>query len=97
MPTLRERAKTLESPANPTHQTDNGQAQTTGTQEVSLYEQSREERIKENRERMMKLGIFDLSLKLNSVISTKRTARTRNTAPRPSPTPPSGPARRSSR
>jgi len=46
---------------------------------------------------MMKLGIFDLSLKLNSVISTKRTARTRNTAPRPSPTPPSGPARRSSR
>ncbi|XP_062156761.1 uncharacterized protein LOC133864440 [Alnus glutinosa] len=97
MPTLRERAKTLESPANPTHQTDNGQAQTTETQEVSLYEQSREERIKENRERMMKLGIFDLSLKLNSVISTKRTARTRNTAPRPSPTPPSGPARRSSR
>ncbi|XP_059458036.1 uncharacterized protein LOC132187663 [Corylus avellana] len=97
MPTLRERAQTLESPANHTHQTHNDQAQTTETQEVSLYEQSREERIKENRERMMKLGIFDLSLKVNSVISTKRTARTRNTALRPSRTPPSGPARRSSR
>ncbi|KAG6666366.1 uncharacterized protein LOC122306418 [Carya illinoinensis] len=97
MPTLRNRAQTLQSPANPSHNILNGQAQTTETQKVSLYEQSREERIKENRERMQKLGIFDLSLKINSVISTRRTPKNRNTTPRSSPARSSGPIRRSSR
>ncbi|KAL5708800.1 hypothetical protein ACHQM5_019557 [Ranunculus cassubicifolius] len=39
---------------------------------VSGYEQCREKRIKENMERMQKLGLFDLSSKLNSAITTSR-------------------------
>ncbi|XP_021751823.1 cell division cycle-associated protein 7-like [Chenopodium quinoa] len=67
---------------------------------VSNYEQTREHRIKENRERLQKLGIVDLSLQLKSIVATKRTPRRtqfdRNT---PLKSPPSGPTerRRSSR
>nr|GMC50776.1 Cell division cycle-associated 7-like protein [Ipomoea batatas]GMC95142.1 Cell division cycle-associated 7-like protein [Ipomoea batatas] len=42
---------------------DNGEIHTQKQKKASEYEQSREERIKENLERMRKLGIFDLSLK----------------------------------
>ncbi|KAJ8764421.1 hypothetical protein K2173_006161 [Erythroxylum novogranatense] len=45
---------------------------------ISLYERSREERIKENLERMQKLGLKDLSLNLKALSS-------RRTAPRKSP------------
>ncbi|XP_048335958.2 uncharacterized protein LOC107424729 [Ziziphus jujuba] len=57
------------------------------------YEQTREERIRENLQKMQKLGIFDLSLKLNSHIHPKRTPL-RKSSPA---LPPSGPLRRSSR
>ncbi|CAN4082841.1 unnamed protein product [Withania somnifera] len=59
----------------------------------SEYEQLREKRIKENLERMQKLGIFDMSLKLKPI----RTPTIRKTPQRLSPLQPSGPARRSSR
>nr|GLL26494.1 cell division cycle-associated protein 7-like [Ipomoea trifida] len=45
---------------------DNGEIHTQKQKKASEYEQSREERIKENLERMRKLGIFDLSLKLQN-------------------------------
>ncbi|XP_049383378.1 uncharacterized protein LOC125847741 [Solanum stenotomum] len=63
------------------------------TQEKSEYEQLREKRIKENFERMQKLGIFDISLKLKPV----RTPIVRKTPQRLSPVQRSGPTRRSSR
>ncbi|KAJ8567218.1 hypothetical protein K7X08_019426 [Anisodus acutangulus] len=63
------------------------------TQNNSEYEQLRENRIKENLERMEKLGIFDISLKLKSF----KTPTVRKTPQRFSPLQPSGPARRSSR
>ncbi|XP_006338244.1 uncharacterized protein [Solanum tuberosum] len=63
------------------------------TQEKSEYEQLREKRIKENLERMQKLGIFDISLKLKPV----RTPIVRKTPQRLSPVQRSGPTRRSSR
>ncbi|XP_059624704.1 uncharacterized protein LOC132267581 [Cornus florida] len=100
---LRKRARTLETPSNSSNHriSDNGesQTQTNETHKVSGYEQSREERIRENRERMQKLGIVDLSLKLNSLSSAqKRSHFNRRTPQRLSPLPgPSGPPRRSSR
>ncbi|EEF40047.1 uncharacterized protein LOC8260559 [Ricinus communis] len=67
-------------------------------EEISPYEQSRKERIKANLERMQKLGIVDLSLKLKSLTSPKRTPRnTPSSQKHPSPLQPSGPLRRSSR
>ncbi|KAM3363579.1 hypothetical protein P3S68_018433 [Capsicum galapagoense] len=63
------------------------------TQKNSEYEQLREKRIKENLERMEKLGIFDMSLKLKPT----RTPAVRRTPQRLSPLQPTGPARRSSR
>ncbi|XP_059293759.1 uncharacterized protein LOC132046932 [Lycium ferocissimum] len=64
------------------------------TQKNSEYEQLREKRIKENLERMEKLGIFDISLKLKST----RKPTVRKTPQRISPLQPSsGPSRRSSR
>lgn len=63
------------------------------TQKNSEYEQLREKRIKENLERMQKLGIFDISLKLKPV----RTPIVRKTPQRLSPVQRSGPTRRSSR
>lgn len=101
--TMRKRGEAIESPANLSEEIQNGEPQSSQTQKASQYELSREQRIKENLERMQKLGILDLSLKLKSVIpsNTKRNPRNHNhncsTTPRPSPAPPSGPTRRSSR
>ncbi|XP_058010524.1 uncharacterized protein LOC110664378 isoform X2 [Hevea brasiliensis] len=65
---------------------------------MSPYELSREERIKSNRERMQKLGLVDLSLKLHSLTASKRTPRNNpSSAKHPSPLQQSGPLRRSSR
>ncbi|KAK4416251.1 Cell division cycle-associated 7-like protein [Sesamum alatum] len=64
---------------------------------ISEYELSREERIKENRERMQKLGIVDLSLKLKALRPTPNRGSYRKTPQVHSPLPPSGPVRRSSR
>ncbi|GAA0163154.1 hypothetical protein LIER_19095 [Lithospermum erythrorhizon] len=62
---------------------------------VCGYERSREERIKENLERMQKLGILNLSLQVKSLKpSSKSTSRTHFPA---SPLPPPAPSRRSSR
>ena len=102
---MRKRSEAIESPANTIEEIQNGEPQSSQTQKASQYELSREQRIKENLERMQKLGILDLSLKLKSVIpsNTKRNPRNLNhnnnctTTPRPSPAPPSGPTRRSSR
>ncbi|XP_006294044.2 uncharacterized protein LOC17890325 [Capsella rubella] len=67
-----------------------------GTQKASLYEQSREERIKENLQRMQNLGILNLSRKLRSENRpVKRSCGNPNLAQRS--TPPLQPSRRSSR
>lgn len=91
--------KTLETSASPCHQITNGEGQTDQTQKISDYEQSREERIKENLQRMQKLGIVDLSLQVKSFLTPKRPPKnSSNRKPlRPSPLPPSEPPRRSSR
>ncbi|XP_057770026.1 uncharacterized protein LOC130989889 [Salvia miltiorrhiza] len=67
--------------------------------EISDYELCREERIRENRERMQKLGIFDLSQKFNAPKPTPVRAAYRKAPRLHSPLPPSsaGPTRRSSR
>ncbi|GKU94648.1 hypothetical protein SLEP1_g8108 [Rubroshorea leprosula] len=82
--------------ANPNLQLDcNGGIQTS---KISLYEQSREERIKENLQRMQKLGIMDLSHKLNSLLPDKLTRKKNPSSTSYScPLPPPGPVRRSSR
>ncbi|XP_011039248.1 PREDICTED: uncharacterized protein LOC105135871 isoform X2 [Populus euphratica] len=69
------------------------------TPKISVYEQTREERIKENLERMQKLGLMDLSLKLKACTApSKRTPRTSPSSTKhPSPFLPRGPLRRSSR
>ena len=67
---------------------------------VSNYEQTREQRIKENRERLQKLGIVDLTLQLNSLVSTKRIPRRnfdRKTPIKSLPLASADPPRRSSR
>ncbi|KAL1538933.1 hypothetical protein AAHA92_27618 [Salvia divinorum] len=63
--------------------------------EVSDYELCREERIRENRERMQKLGIFSLSQKLNA--SKPTPVRAYRKAPRLHSPSSAGPTRRSSR
>ncbi|KAK9284201.1 hypothetical protein L1049_023370 [Liquidambar formosana] len=105
MPTLRKRSRTLETPANANHQqqqlTNDDQTQATPAEKMTLgYEQSREKRIKENLERMQKLGIVDLSLKLKSLNPPKPTrnySSARKTPHRPSPLSLPVPFRRSSR
>ncbi|KAL6213528.1 hypothetical protein ACLB2K_012975 [Fragaria x ananassa] len=71
------------------------------TAEVSDYEQIRDQRIKANKERMQKLGLFDLSQKLKSKPSAASKPRRRRPQKDPSdqtnPIPPLSPARRSSR
>ncbi|KAG9144510.1 hypothetical protein Leryth_010730 [Lithospermum erythrorhizon] len=67
---------------------------------VSEYEKSREERIKQNLERMQKLGIINLALQLKSPNKSSTTTTTHSTIrPHFSATllPPPGPRRRSSR
>lgn len=81
---------------------DGGYGNTEG-KKISEYEQSREKRIKENRERMQKLGILDLSLqfKAHKPSTTSRSRKqppsSRSTPLNPSPLPCPGPVRRSSR
>ncbi|KAK9678589.1 hypothetical protein RND81_11G221700 [Saponaria officinalis] len=73
---------------------------TTTTSTVAAdYEQTRELRIKENRDRLMKLGIVDLSLQLKSISSTpRRTPKYERKTPLKSPNSVSSePRRRSSR
>ncbi|KAL5714887.1 hypothetical protein ACHQM5_016789 [Ranunculus cassubicifolius] len=76
---LKKRPRTLETPKQP---------QSTISDVVSNYEQCREKRIKENMERMQKLGLFDLSSKLKSEnISPNRVhgkPYQRRTTPQPS-------------
>ncbi|XP_077233158.1 uncharacterized protein LOC143875480 [Tasmannia lanceolata] len=73
--TLRKRARTLETPANPKHHDENP-SNLSKNDAISGYEQCRDERIKENLQRMQKLGILDLSLKLKSdTLSPKRSPR----------------------
>ncbi|CAL9228237.1 unnamed protein product [Arabidopsis halleri] len=93
MPALRTRAKCSIPISNP-NPTVGG-----GNPNVSIYEKCREDRIKENLQRMQNLGIFDLSLKLKSDI---RPAKRRycNSNPNPGPDTPlqlSVSTRRSSR
>ncbi|KAF8015539.1 hypothetical protein BT93_H1152 [Corymbia citriodora subsp. variegata] len=96
MPTMRKRASTQEPVSTPTSHAgdDHDQAE---SRKMSLYEQSREERIKANLERMQKLGIFDLSQKLRSSSVPPKRTPTRRSSEKCAPAPPSGPVRRSSR
>nr|DAD40559.1 TPA_asm: hypothetical protein HUJ06_014882 [Nelumbo nucifera] len=98
MATPRKRARTLETPAN-RKQVNNEEIQTPRANEVSGYEQFRDQRIKENMQRMQKLGIIDLSLKLKAELPPKRTPRnlSERKTPQRSPLPSSEPPRRSSR
>lgn len=64
---------------------------------MSQYEISREERIRENRERMGKLGIFDISLSLKLKPKTTPSRRNQSNPKSPLSLNPSGPTRRSSR
>ncbi|KAL0741293.1 hypothetical protein Bca4012_082806 [Brassica carinata] len=67
-----------------------------GNTKASLYEQCREERIRENLQRMQNLGILNLARKLQSETRPgKRSYGNSNLAPRS--TPPTAPSRRSSR
>ncbi|XP_022844847.1 uncharacterized protein LOC111367947 [Olea europaea var. sylvestris] len=77
-----------------TKENDNGT-----NQKISEYERSREQRIKENLQRMQNLGILDLSLKVKSLKPTPKITKHRKIpqTQSPSPLPPSGPVRRSSR
>lgn len=63
------------NPINNNNEQQHQQQQPISTESVSNYEQTRELRIKENRERLQKLGIVDLSLQLKTIASTKRTPR----------------------
>ncbi|KAE9466900.1 hypothetical protein C3L33_01189, partial [Rhododendron williamsianum] len=91
--------KTLETPANPTTDriNENGHTQIEESHKKSDYEQAREQRIKENRERMEKLGIFDLSLKFKSVKPARKNSLNGKPSRCLSPLPARGPTRRSSR
>ncbi|KAF5187986.1 Cell division cycle-associated 7-like protein [Thalictrum thalictroides] len=104
MVTLRKRPRTLETPVNPKQTNNNSyeheETQSNKSEEVFDYEQCREKRIKENMERMQKLGIFDLSSKLKyEFLSPKRTPRKpyERKSPLPSSLQLSLPPRRSTR
>lgn len=99
MVTLGNRSGTLESSVSAKHINDD-EAKTSNGDEISGYEQCREKRIKENMERMQKLGILDLSLKLKSLPTSSPSPRKQSGRKMPqlsSPLSPSGPSRRSSR
>lgn len=91
--------KTLETSATPFHRINNGEGHTDHTPKVSDYEKSREERIKENLQRMQKLGLVDLSLQVKSFVAPKRAPKKspNRRTPRPPPLSLSEPPRRSSR
>ncbi|CAF1860967.1 hypothetical protein HID58_062118 [Brassica napus] len=74
----------------------NNPSEIQGNPKASLYEQCREERIKENLQRMQNLGILNLARKLQS--ETRPGKRSLgNSNPAPKSTPPTAPSRRSSR
>ncbi|KAF2566330.1 hypothetical protein F2Q68_00027283 [Brassica cretica] len=74
----------------------NSPSEIQGNPKASLYEQCREERIKENLQRMQNLGILNLARKLQS--ETRPGKRSLgNSKPAPKSTPPTAPSRRSSR
>ncbi|TQE07150.1 hypothetical protein C1H46_007203 [Malus baccata] len=97
MPTLGMKTVALESSANPNPRSNNEHPQIP----KSLYEQSREDRIRENCERMQKLGIVDISLQLKSNFQSTKSTKSysdRSTTPSGPPSIRSlGPTRRSSR
>uniref|UniRef100_A0A1J3FBU3 Cell division cycle-associated 7-like protein n=1 Tax=Noccaea caerulescens TaxID=107243 RepID=A0A1J3FBU3_NOCCA len=94
MPTMRTRGKCSIPVTNPNPTVG-------GTSVVSIYEKCRQDRIKENLQRMQNLGILDLSLKLKSETRpVKRQYRKANSDPDRDSTPPlqlSVSTRRSSR
>ncbi|KAG5061138.1 hypothetical protein GLYMA_01G181700v4 [Glycine max] len=90
MPALRKRNRSSESDAMPNNDTPH-------EHKMSEYELSREQRIRENRERMGKLGIFDLSLTLKLNNNNKRSYSSHKLRTPPSLPNPSAPVRRSSR
>ncbi|KAH0929699.1 hypothetical protein HID58_015426 [Brassica napus] len=88
MRTAMEASKPKSNPNNP--------PEILGNPKASLYEQCREERIKENLQRMQNLGILNLARKLQS--ETRPGKRPfGNSNPAPKSTPPTAPSRRSSR
>ncbi|XP_073047342.1 uncharacterized protein [Primulina eburnea] len=88
----------LNSSEKQQHQQETMDKENAETHEVSSYEQFREERIKENLERMQKLGIFDLSLNFKYLKKPiKNRPINRKTPHSSSPLPSSAPVRRSSR
>ncbi|KAK6922984.1 Zinc-finger domain of monoamine-oxidase A repressor R1 [Dillenia turbinata] len=95
----RRRAKTLETQENPSQTPNNEEPQMLKKDQKSEYEETRAKRIQENLERMQKLGILDLSLKLKSSLAPKRTPRNSSdkTPQRSLLIPLSHPPRRSSR
>ncbi|XP_062092360.1 uncharacterized protein LOC133798163 [Humulus lupulus] len=74
-------------------------SQLSGSSDASGYEQSRDLRIKENKERMKKFGIFDLSQKLKSEIAPRKRFSRHPSEPKKTQTLPPlpGSPRRSSR
>ncbi|KAK9286364.1 hypothetical protein L1049_014758 [Liquidambar formosana] len=94
----RKRASTLKPSQNPNQQKDNEETLSSGNGEISGYEKCRDQRIKENMQRMQKLGILDLSLKLQPPKSSSTRNASHKTNPKSPPLlPPSEPPRRSSR
>ncbi|XP_020978633.1 cell division cycle-associated protein 7 isoform X2 [Arachis ipaensis] len=94
MPALRKRNREPDSSRAST--VTNSPASHDHQHQMLEYELSREQRIRENQERLGKLGILDLSLKLKS--SNLPSKRTRSYTPKTPPTfPLPGPVRRSSR
>ncbi|RDY10993.1 Cell division cycle-associated 7-like protein, partial [Mucuna pruriens] len=93
MPALRKRTRTAEPAAVANNDTGH-------EHKMSEYELSRQQRIRENRERMGKLGILDLSLTLKLTTNNKshRSYSSHNHKPKTPPSlNPSVPVRRSSR
>lgn len=92
MPALRKRNRLSEFDAISNHDTPHEQKKN-----MSEYELSREQRIRENRERMGKLGILDLSLTLKLNNKNKRSYSSHKPQTPPSLPNSSVPVRRSSR
>ncbi|XP_068654390.1 uncharacterized protein [Aristolochia californica] len=89
--------RTLETPATPRVSEESLPYPDVGGG-TSGYEQLRDERIKENLERMQKLGILDLSRKLKSEVQSRKLVYRNQTEKRsPLVSSPAGPTRRSSR
>ncbi|KAF5752930.1 hypothetical protein HS088_TW01G00848 [Tripterygium wilfordii] len=92
MPTLKKTTLNADTLTSPDLRINNDQ-----TQKISLYEQSREERIKENMQKMKNLGLKDISLTLRSIDRPNKRQRNPALAHKAAPVIPYGPQRRSSR